>query len=908
MSDPGTQKGSEEPQELSRWTDRIYGRLLLAYPATFRYRFADGMRFAFVRQAQEARLKGAGHLAWFWIRSVAHVLFLGLGERFARRRRKGERMRGTVQDALHAARRLRRTPGFTIAAVLTLALGIGASTTIYSLVHSVVLEPLRYPDADRLVWVGHSAHGAEIDLMGTSWGAYLQYSELNQAFEEIAAYGRGAVTLSEDGDPTRVRAAVVTHSFFDVFLGGALPIGRPISEEDDQPGAPIVAVVSHSLWQQRYGAGPDVVGRTVQVEGVTAEIVGVMPAGFDVPTADTDMWFARQLDPPNTGFGNFGTRSVGRLKPGVSIEAAHADLARVISMLEERLPAAAWEMFIVDGLLAPVLMPLKERVVGDTDQMLWILLGTVGFVLLVACANVANLLLVRGETRRREIAVRSALGASKGRIARYHLTESMVLAVLGGALGLLLAFGGIRALLRYGPDSLPRIHEVGIGPAVIGFAAALTLLVGFTFGMIPVVRRQASNLVDCIKDGGTTATAGRERHGARNLLVVAQVSLALVLLIGAGLMVRSFWYLSRVEPGFDYDSSLIFRVSLPQALYPSWAEAMTFQQELLDRLAVLPGVRSVGATTCLNFDGCNARSSLYVEGVEMGPGDLPQAVDLRGASGGYFIAMGIPLVEGRLIDATDHLRDTGVAVLSQNVAERLFPGESAIGKRVYPDWPDTRPPYTVVGVVGDTRSYTLSEEPVEIAYFSFLGPYPGMTPTSSLTYVVNSEGDPLAFAGAVRREIAKLDPNVPAANLRTMEDLLARAEAPMAFTMFLLVVAGGGALTLGAIGVYGVLAYVVSQRTGEIGVRMALGAGARDISRMVLRQGIVVVGIGVVLGLAAAYALTRLMTALLYGITATDPLTYGGVVGGLVLVALLASYLPARRAASVDPAKALRAK
>ena len=329
MSGPKTKKRSSEPHELSHEArelsspaNRLYGWLLLVYPATFRYRFADGMRFAFAKEAQEARQKGAGHLTWFWIRSLGHVLFFGFGQRFARRGRKGDRMRGTVQDIHHATRRLCRAPGFTIAAVLTLAIGIGASAAIFSLVHSVVLSPLRYPDADRLVWVGHSAHGAGINLMGTSWGAYLQYSDLNQAFEEITAYGRGEVTLSEDGDPTRVRAAAVTHSFFDVFLGGALPIGRAISEEDDQPDAPLVAVVSHSIWQQRYGADPDIVGRIVQVEGVTAEIVGVMPAGFDVPTVDTDMWFAAQLDPPNTGFGNYATRSVGRLEPGVSIEAA----------------------------------------------------------------------------------------------------------------------------------------------------------------------------------------------------------------------------------------------------------------------------------------------------------------------------------------------------------------------------------------------------------------------------------------------------------------------------------------------------------------------------------------------------------------------------------------------------------
>ncbi len=886
-------------------SERVYAKLLRLYPADFRGRFGDSMRFAFATQAREARERGRMAFAWFWCRSLAHLAAFGPAERFTPRSTGGAWRHGLATDIAHAARRLRRSPGFTAAAIITLALGIGANTAIFSLVHGVVLNPLPYPEADRLVSLQHSAEGTGLGLMNLSFGTYVHYREYNEAFEAMTVYTPTAFALLGEAGAQRVPGATVTRDFFEIFLDGPPPLGRAISDADQAPGAARVAMISHDLWQGRYSADPGIVGRSIQVGGVPVEVVGVLPPDFDMPSNTTQLWLPQQVDPETVFLGGFSRRSVARLKPGVTPDQAQAELQRLIPTMSERFNPVAFDLIVTGGRLAAIVTPLKEAVVGDTEQMLWILLGTVFFVLAVACANVANLFLVRAETQRREIAVRTALGAGRAQIIRHHLAESLVLGLLGGAAGVLLAVLGVHWVVQWGPTTIPRLHEVGIHAPVLAFATAISLGTGLAFGMIPILRRRGGALTATMSDGGHGATQGRERHRARNALVVAQVSLALVLLVGAGLMVRTFWHLRGVETGFDSGSSLIFQVGLPQALYPDRTEAMQLQQRIIDTISALPGVATVGATGCLPLNGCDGRTPVYPEGVPFEPGVTLPSVDVRGATAGYFRAMGIPLIEGRTFEPADPARQPAAAVVSQNLAQRLWPGESAIGKRIHPDVPDEAP-YTVVGVVGDVIAYGLQQEPPEFLYVSFLGPYGYIAPPHSLTFVVRTEADPLSLAPAVRAAVRELYPNVPLANLRTMQEVVDQAGAPTAFAMILLVVAGGVALLLGAVGVYGVLSYIVSQRTGEIGVRMALGAEASDVRRMILRQGASVVALGVAIGLAAALALTRLMTAVLFGVSPSDPVTYAVVGLGLGVVALGASYLPARRASRVDPIDALR--
>ena len=886
--------------------ERIYEKLLRIYPAEFRRRFAASMSFAFATQADEARERGGLAYAGFWMRSVAHVVWFGVVERVAGARSGGDWRHGLITDVSHASRRLRRSPGFAFAAVATLALGIGATTAIFSVVHGVVLNPLPYPQSDRLVSLQHSAPGAALDLMGVSLGTYVHYREYNRVFDEITVYRPTLLTLMGNDDAVRLRGAVVSQDFFDIFLAGPPLVGRAINDDDQEPGAPRVAVISQELWQQRFDGDPQAIGRSVQVDGLAVELIGVLPASFDVPSIDTQMWLPQKIDPETVILGGFGRAGVAKLKDGVSPRLAHDELERLIPTMSDRFNPVAFELIVASGGLTSIVAPLRESIVGDVEQMLWILLGTVTFVLAIACANVANLFLVRAEAQRSEIAVRAALGAGKTQIARHHLSESIVLGIAGGGLGVLLAFGGVRSVVQFGPEAIPRLHEVGIHIPILAFAAAISLGAGLSLGLIPIIRQRRSSLSGSIGDGGRNATQSRSRHRARNVLVVAQISLALVLMVGAGLMVRTFWHLRSVDPGFDADSALVFRVGLPQALYPEPELAMQFQQQIIERVSALPGVTGAGATTCLPLDGCDGRTPVYAEGVPFEAGAVPPSVDVRGATSGYFTAMRIPLIEGRNIGPADHLREPASAVVSRNLAERLWPGESAIGKRIHPDVPD-EPPFTVVGVVGNVVASSLETAPPEMLHLSFLGPYGYTASPYVLTFVARTDMAPVSIAAAVRNTIHDLDPNVALADMRPLQQVLNAAGAPTAFAMLLLVVAGLVSLTLGAVGIYGVLSYVVSQRVGEIGVRMALGAEGADVRRMILHQGASVVALGVAIGLGGAFALTRLMTAVLFGVSPGDPLTYAAVALALAALALFASWIPARRASRVDPIVALRA-
>ena len=887
-------------------SERVYGVLLQCYPREFRERFGDGMMSTFVAEARDARARGASAYASFWLRSAIQAVVLGMLERLpGSGGREALLGRGLFMDLSHAVRRLRRSPGFTSTATLTLALGIGATVAMFSLVKGVVLNPLAYPEADRLVAVQHSAEGAGIPVMGVSFGTYVHYRDLSEAFEEMAVYTPRSYALLGDEGAQRIPGASVTQGFFEIFLDGGPQVGRAIGGRDQAPGAPRVAMISDELWRSRFGAEPAVVGRTVVVGGNPVEVVGVLPPGFDVPSERTQIWLAERLDPEAVILGGFGRSGVGRLRPGVTPEQAEAELRLLMPRLADRFNPVAFDLLVTGGRLEPVVTPLREYVVGDVSQMLWILLGTVAFVLGIACANVANLFLVRAETHGRETAVRTALGAGRRRIVRHHLVESLMLAALGGLGGVFLAELGVRWVVAAGPRAIPRLHEIEVGGAALVLAASLSVGAGLLFGLIPTLKGRGAVLAELLADGGRGNTAGRARHRARSALVVTQISLAMVLLVGAGLMVRTFWHLRSVDPGMDTESALVFQVGLPEALYPDRDEALRFQQQILERMRALPGAVAAGATVCLPFDGCDGRTPVYPADMPVEAGVTPPSVDVRGATSGYFEAVGAPLIEGRTFEADDPFESPPAAVVSRNLAERAWPGESPIGKRIYPDYPEEEP-YTVVGVVGDVRSYSLAEDAPEMLYVSFLGPYGYVAPPHTLTFVVKTEVPPLSLAPSVRTVVADLDPNVPISNLRTFEDVLERASAPTAFAMILLVGAGLSALALGAVGVYGVLSYSVGQRTSEIGVRIAMGAEAGQVGRMILRQGAVVLAIGLAAGLAGAVVLTRVMGAVLYGVSSFDPVTYVAVSVGLGVVALGAGYLPARRASSVDPITALR--
>jgi predicted permease len=886
--------------------ERLYAALLHLYPAAFRRRFAGSMRFAFTAEARSARSRGRAALSWLWVRTIAHVLWLSAVERFTAMGRSAGGLGGAFRNVGYAARRLRRSPGFTAAAAGTLALGIGATTAIFSLVYSVVLNPLPYPHPDRLVAVQHTAEGAGLPIMGVSLGTFVHYREYNRSFEELTVYTPTSFAVLGDAGAERVPGATVAQGFFEIFLGGPPTLGRTFTDADQEPGAPPVAVIGTELWRSRFDGDPDIVGRSISIDGTPTEVIGVLPAAFDVPADTTRIWLPARIDPQEVILGGFGGAGAARLLPGVTPAQARADLERLIPTLAERFNPVAFDLLVTGGGLSSVVVPLRDSVVGGVEQMLWIVLGTVGLVLAVACANVANLMLVRAEAGRREVAIRRALGAGRAHILGHHLAESIVLCVLGGCGGLLLAILAVRWVVAWGPRTIPRLHEVGIHPPVVLFAAAVAAVTAIAFSVVPLLRPRVGTAAT-IADGGRGATGSRRRVRARDALVISQISLALILLVGAALMVRTFSNLRAVERGFEADGALVFQVGLPQALYPDRTQAYRFQQRIIERMSELPGVAVVGAGACIPFDNCRRQTPVYAEYVSFDPNETPPSVDVRGATEGYFDALGIPLVEGRTLESSDPYRQPAAAVVSANLAARLWPGESAVGKRIYPDVPE-EDPYTIVGVVADHLAYGLAEPAPEFLFVSYLGPYGYVASPHTLTFIVRTDVPPLELAPAVRETLRELDADVPIANLQTLQEVADQASAPTAFAMILLVTAGTMALVLGAIGVYGVLSYLVAQRTAEIGIRMALGARAGDVGRMVMGRGVGVAVVGLVVGLAGAMALSRLMTAVLFGVAPGDPLAYTVSAAVLGTVALLATWLPARRASRVDPIVALRAR
>jgi predicted permease len=807
-----------------------------------------------------------------------------------------------LQDFRHAFRRLGKNLGFSIVAALTLALGIGANTAIFSLVHAIVLNPLPYPDSERLVGIWLTAPGAGIDQFLQSSGSYINYREKAESFGAIALYLETAANFTGGPEPERIPTARVTASLFPTL--DILPVlGRGFTPDDDRPDAQPVVILSDGLWNRAFGADPRVLGRVVQLDGVSREVIGVMPPGFAFPSYDTALWIPLGLDLENPAIDSFSYRGIGRLKEGVSLTEAGAEMDVILQQLPDRFPDSITDEQMESAGMATVLRPLKQDIVGDVTKTLWILLGTVGFVLLIASANVANLFLVRAEDRQKEVAVRMALGAGQARITRFFLAEAVVLGLVGGLAGLALAEAGIRLVRALGPDNLPRMHEVGLHGEVLAFTGIISLLTGLVFGALPILRQRSSALVSALKEGGRSSE-GRERHRMRTVLVVSQVALSLVLLVGSGLMMRSYMRLRDVEPGFNPENALTMRLALPKISYPDSRATAQFINELTDRVRSIPGTVSAGTITELPLSGEGDHFGTHIEDFPVPEGSgIPYIHPVRFVSEGYFEAMGVPLLSGRGLSQADQDQESKVVVVSRAFAEKYWPSEDAIGKRITTFGRDNW--YTIVGVVGSVRAAGLEQDPEQVIYAPLTG-HDEIRRT--FTLVVRTTGMPESTVDPVRREIWTIDRHLPVAHIRTLDEILERATARTSFVLVLLSIAASVSLLLGFVGIYGVIAYIVSLRTHEIGIRMALGARREDLSRMVMKQGLLVVLMGIVVGLAGSIGLTRLLQALLFEVSPLDPLTFVTVPAAMVAVGCLAIFLPARRAATVDPAHSLRAE
>ena len=808
-----------------------------------------------------------------------------------------------LQDIRVATRALLSARGFSIVAITTLAVAIGANTAIFSVVDGVLLRPLPYPDADRLVTVaaGVLPQAGGGDEAPFSDRGYWHFVNNNRSFEVFGAYGAGEqqAPLTGDGPPLQIDVALMTVSAFEA-IGTPPARGRFPSAEEDVPDGPRVALISDGLWVSRYGADPSIIGRSVEVNGAMREIIGVMPPDYEFPRPGIEMWAPRQLDPASENFGGHHLHGVARLAPGATLESAVQDAEGLIARFDEIGYGPQWFQGIFSG--RAVVRTLKDTVVGDSRQPLLILLGTVGFVLLIACSNVANLLLVRAESRTRERAVRMALGSGRARLVQYVMTESVLLSIAGGMLGIALAWIGTRALVAMGPASVPRLNEIGINTTVMLFTMAVSLAAGLFFGLFPSFRAGSKKTLRALRDGGRGSTIGRDRHRARSVLVVGQIALALMLLVGSGLMVRSFQALRAVDPGFDAGGVMTFRLSPPPNKYADAEATARFYDELMERLGAMPGVISAAGINNLPLSGGGAILTAQIDEFPVPEDEFPPAFLARRVTPGYFAAMGIPLIEGREFTADDHNARLGSIIISETVKREFWPETSALGKRITTQGAPAR----VVGVVGDVHDASLDVEAEQFAYKPMLDSIGGGV--RPMMMVVRTDGDPNALAPAIRGVVEALDSDLPITELQPMSVLVDDSLSRTSFTMSLLLLAALIALFLGAVGIYGVLSYVATQRRGEMGVRLALGADAAVVRKIMMSQGMGLAAIGIAGGLLGAAAIGRVLSSLLYGVSPLDPVTLVGGTVVFLVVAAVASFMPAQRAGRTPPAVALRSE
>ena len=807
-------------------------------------------------------------------------------------------------------RRALANPGFTLVSLATLAIGVGANVAIFAVVNAVLLRPLPLPDSERLVILRHAAPGlAQLDELPMSDALYFLYAEESRTLESVAAYRDEQASFTGPENPQRVGATRVTASFFDV-LRTPPRLGRSFTAEDDRPGAAPVVVLSDGLWTTRFGADPGTVGRVVDLDGESVEVVGVMPPGFAFSQSEVDLWRPIGLDRENVQLGSFGIQGVARIADGATLGQVQAELDAMLSNLTDVFPDEGAAPIMASAGFRPLVDRAREAVVGDIEPTLWILLGAVGFLLLIACANVANLFLVRSEARHGEVAIRAALGESRGRLAGSVLVESLTLGVAGGLLALPLALLAVRLLVRFGPRELPRLDEISIDAAVLFFGLSVSVVGGLLFGLLPALRAGAVAAAGHMTVGARGASVGRERQIARRGLVVMQIALALTLLVGSGLAVRSFQRLAAVDPGFDPVDVLAFGLALPARDYPSPEARLNFHRQMVDRLRVLPGVVDASATSIVPLSGEMSGSGHTIEGRPLADGEVPPIFMTKRVAPGYFDALRIELIEGRVFDRLDGERDAAVVVVSRSLARTYWPGESALGKGVRLGGPpegEGEEWSRIVGVVDDVHEIALHEDPPEMAYYPLPGVIGGEGVPAMMRYLVRAP-NAAALSGAAREAVRGLDPTLPIAGLETLETRVGRARGERAFVMVLLAVAAGLALLLGSVGLYGVVSYMVAQRRREIAIRMAVGAQVADVHRLVLTEAGVLAVVGAALGVGSAVVLTRRIQALLFETSPLDPVVFVAVSMLLIGVCLLASWLPARRAARLDPVTALRAE
>jgi putative ABC transport system permease protein len=804
------------------------------------------------------------------------------------------------QDLRYGARMLWKTPGLTLVAVIALTLGIGANTALFTVVNAVLLRSLPYADGERLaiVWE-HRRSGTGNSQNVINLGNFYDWKDQNSVFVDMAAFFDFNTNLTSDGEPEELPGQIATTNLFNVLGVNAFQ-GRTFLPDDGKPGQPNVVVISYNLWQRRFGGAP-VLGRQVTLNNRQNTIVGILPpeVGWYVQKGSMinqapEIWSPWQVSNElRERHGRFA-RAVARLKPGVTVAQAQNEMSIIGARLEQQYPEfnTNWGVNVV---------PLRTQFTGQIRKPLLILLGAVGCVLLIACANVANLLLARASSRKKEIAVRAGLGASRGRIARQLLTESVLLSLIGGAFGLLLAWWGTRALIALSPAGLMDLRNVSVNLRVLAFTFGLTLLTGIVFGLVPALEAARFDLNESLKEGGKNVGAGSRSHRLRSGFVVLQVALALVLLVGAGLFMKSLSHLRAVDPGFNPNNLLTMRITLPLQKYGEDAKAMDFFSRALEQIRALPGVEAVGAINTLPFTGPHSGTSIEIEGQPKLPPGQELSTGICVTDENYFKAMQIPLKRGRLFTPEEAREMRHVVVVNETFVRKNLPGQEPLGKRVTINMKDENVPTEIIGVVGDTKHLGLDTETEEMAYW----PQPELVYVY-MTIVIRTQGEATSIAPAARNVIRNIDPAQPIGEVSTMEGLLAKSVARSRFNAVLLSVFSLVAMVMAAVGIYGVMSYSVQQRTHEIGIRMALGAQRTDVLRLVVKQGVILGLVGVGAGLLASYGLTRLIVSLLFEVAATDASTFAAVAGGLFLITLIACYLPARRATRVDPLVALR--
>jgi len=799
------------------------------------------------------------------------------------------------QDLRYGARSLLKRPGVTLIAVITLALGVGANTAIFSVVNAVLLRPLPYPEPERLVMALLTAQGQSQTSLGMA--DFLAVRERNQSFESVTSFSLSGFTLTGGERPEQVFGAWVSADFFATLR--VMPArGQAYQAEDERPESARVVVVSHSFWQRRLAAEPQVIGKTINLNSTPYTVIGVLPESFHFALPpDAELWPVRVVRPPSRR-GPYFTRCVGRLKQGVTEQQAQADLSAIAAQVKQQFPNTPFS--------AMTTRPLMASVVGGVGRGLLVILGAVAFVLLIAAANVANLQLAHAASREREMAVRLALGANRWRIVRQLLTESLLLASVGGVCGLLLGRWGMDLFRTFGPANLPRLQEINLDVRVLGFTMLAALLSGLIFGMAPALQSSRADLNEALKQGARAGTESHGRKRLRGLLVVSEVALTLVLLVGAGLLLRSFWRLQEVNPGFEPDHLLTAQISLPAARYAEDQKIVAFYQDLINRLESLPGVQAAGIGMSLPPNQLQISNDFGIEGRPLAPGQRRPVAEELTISPDYFTALGVPLLRGRFFTDADKAGAPPALIINEAMARRYFPNEDPVGKRLQTGDPNPNAPWqTIVGVVGNVKYAGLKAAEAITMYAPYTTP-DWVSSSRSMYLVVRTTHEPLSLSSALRQQVRALDQDLPVTKLKTMEHVIYESIAGQRFGTSLLGLFAAVALLLATVGIYGVISYAVTERTHEIGIRMALGAHISDVLRLVIGQGMKLALGGVAIGLAASFALTRLMKTLLFGVSATAPLTFSGITVLLTVVSLLACWLPARRATKVDPMVALR--